>query len=98
MLPYTALFSKFNGRNNSSLEGRLLKLVRFLDECALDPLASESHRFIKTHCCIVTSCPSTFKLTACLWQIRIKVLCKSKDRLFFTVFRRHIFFFQCLTA
>lgn len=65
------------------MEGRYLKLVQFLDECALDPLASESHGLIKTHCCIVSYCPSTFKLTACLWQVGIKVLQKSKDRLFF---------------
>lgn len=55
-------------------EGRHLKQGQFLDECVLDPLASESHRFIKTHGCIVTSCLSTFKLAACLQQVGIKVL------------------------
>lgn len=56
------------------MEGRHVKPVQFLHECALDPLASESHRLVKTHCCIVTSCPGTFKLAAYVWQVGIKVL------------------------
>lgn len=65
--------------------------MQLFDWSALGPLASESHMLVKIHCCIVTYCPSTFKLAAVCDKLESK-LCESlrMDFFFFKEFRHQI--------